>query len=171
MKALLVIDMLRDFIDRTGSLSCGESCRRIVPFVRKKIEEFHRRGRLVVFVRDSHRPDDLEFSLFPRHSVRNSPGAEIIPDLPVGKRDIMVPKTRYSGFYGTKLDRILKERKVTEVHVVGVLTSICVMDTVGGLRNRDYPVIVYRKGVADADPKFHRLSRDRMRKIYGAKIV
>ncbi len=110
-------------------------------------------------------------SVFPRHSVRYSQGAEIISELPVGKKDIMVPKTRYSAFYGTRLDKILKENKITEAHVVGVLTSICVMDTVGGLRNRDYPVIVHKKGVADADPEFHRFSLERMRKIYGAKIV
>lgn len=171
MKALLVIDMLKDFINRDGALYCGDSSRKIIPFVQKKIEEFHRKRQLVAFIRDAHRPDDLEFKLFPRHSVRNTPGAEIIAELPVGKKDVMVPKNRYSAFYGTKLEKILKEHKVTEVHVLGVCTSICVMDTVGDLRNRDYPVIVYRKGVADFDPEFHRFSLARMRKIYGAKIV
>ena len=171
MKALLVIDMLRDFIDKDGALYCGDSCRKIIPFVRKKIEEFHRKRQLVVFVRDSHRPDDLEFKLFSRHSVRNTPGAEIIAELPVGEKDEMVPKTRYSAFYGTKLEQILKKHKVTEVQVVGVCISICVMDTVGDLRNRDYKVIVYRQGVADFDQDFYRFSLARMRKIYGATII
>ena len=40
MKALFVIDMLKDFINKDGALYCGEQCRKIIPFVKGKIEEF-----------------------------------------------------------------------------------------------------------------------------------
>jgi nicotinamidase-related amidase len=171
MKALLVIDMLRDFILPDGALYCGDEARRIVPFIRGKIEEFHRRRDLVVFIRDSHRPDDLEFRMFPKHSVKGTEGAKIIDDLPVEKSDVLVEKTRYSSFYNTDLERVLRAHQIEEVEVVGVCTSICVMDTVGDLRNRDYPVVVYRQGVADFDPEAHAFSLRRMEKIYGARVV
>jgi len=171
MKALLVIDMLKDFLNKDGALYCGDESRKILPLIKEKIEQFHRKGDLVVFICDSHDPDDLEFRLFPRHCVSGTSGAEVIDELPLGKQDFIVKKTRYSAFYKTKLDEILKKNKVSEVYVVGVCTSICVMDTVGDLRNRDYPVTVYKDGVADFDQKAHKFSLERMEKIYGAKII
>ena len=171
MNALLVIDMLRDFINPDGALYCGDSSRAMIPFVRRQIEEFHRSGEPVIFLCDAHKPDDLEFRLFPRHSVKGSEGARIIDELPVGPLDAIVEKTRYSAFYGTDLDKILRQQHPDEVHVIGVCTSICVMDTVGDLRNRDYPVVVYRQGVADFDPEAHAFALKRMEKIYGARVI
>jgi nicotinamidase/pyrazinamidase len=171
MRALLVIDMLNDFVEKGGALDCGDRAREIVPFVHRKIEEFRREKQLVVFVCDSHRPDDPEFQLFPRHSIKGSEGARIIAALPIGQKDIIIEKTRYSAFTNTVLEKTLRKHRVDRVHIVGVCTSICVMDTVGDLRDRDYPVIVYQDGVADFDPEAHRFSLRRMEKIYGAEIV
>jgi nicotinamidase/pyrazinamidase len=171
MKALLVIDMLRDFLNNDGALYCGESSRKIIPFVKEKIEEFHSNKDLVVFICDSHDSDDLEFKVFPKHCIAGTVGAEIIDELPVDEKDVIIKKKRYSAFYGTNLDQILIDHKISEVHVVGVCTSICVMDTVGELRNRDLTVIVYKNGVADFDPEAHEFALRRIETIYGAKIL
>ncbi|MDI6641914.1 MAG: isochorismatase family cysteine hydrolase, partial [Elusimicrobiota bacterium] len=119
---------------------------------------------------DAHKEDDLEFKIFPKHCIDGTKGAEIIEELRPKSEDIIVKKTRYSGFYNTNLSQILKENKVSEVELVGVCTSICVMDTAGELRNRDYKVIVYKDGVADFDPKAHSFALERMEKIYGCKV-
>jgi len=171
MRALLVIDMLNDFLLESGALDCGDSARKIIPFVQTKIQEFHKKGDLVIFVRDSHQRNDLEFKMFPKHCVAGTKGAEIIHELPVTKKDIMIFKKRYSAFYNTQLDQVLKNKAVKEVYVVGVCTSICVMDTVGDLKNRDYAVTVFKRGVADFDSKAHKFSLARMEKIYGAKVI
>lgn len=171
MKALFVIDMLKDFLNKNGSLYCGDKSRKIIPFVQKKIDEFHRDGNLVVFICDSHDENDLEFKMFPKHCLTGTDGAQIIDELFVEEKDAVVKKTRYSAFYKTNLDNILKDNKISEVHVAGVCTSICVMDTVGDLRNRDYKVLVYKEGVADFDEKAHQFSLERMQKIYGATII
>lgn len=171
MKALFLIDMLKDFLNKGGALYCGEESRKIIPFVKEKIEEFHNTGNIVVFICDSHDPNDAEFKIFPKHCVINTEGAEIIDELPVSEEDIVIKKRRYSAFYGTDLDKALKHYKIEEVEVVGVCTSICVMDTVGDLRNRDIPVVVHKNGVADFDKKAHKFALQRMDKIYGAKVV
>lgn len=170
MKALFVIDMLKDFLNKNGALYCGDSTRKIIPFVKEKIEEFHKKGDLVVFICDSHDEDDLEFNMFLKHCVTNTEGAKIIEELPVEENDIVIKKKRYSAFYGTDLDKVLEDHKISEVHVLGVCTSICVMDTVGDLRNRDLTVIVWEKGLADFNEQAHDFSLRRMEKIYGAKI-
>ena len=171
MKALLIIDMIKDFINPDGALYCGDTSRKIIPFIKGKIDEFHRSNGLVVFLCDSHEEDDLEFKMFPKHSVAGTEGAEIIDEMPVGEKDIIIRKKRYSAFYGTNLDVVLQENDVNEVNVVGVCTSICVMDTVGDLVNRDYEVIVCKKGVADFDQKAHQFALERMSNVYGAKVV
>lgn len=171
MKALFVIDMLKDFLNKNGALYCGDASRRILPFVKGKIEEFHSKGDMVIFLCDSHKEDDLEFRMFPKHCVDGTEGAQIIDELPVGKKDVIIKKTRYSAFYNTNLDNVLKDKPISEVHVVGVCTSICVMDTVGDLRNRDYKVLVYKNGVADFDERAHQFSLERMEKTYGAEII
>lgn len=170
-KALLVIDMLRDFLEPEGALFCGEKARRIIPFVIKQIETFHQKGDPVIFICDAHKRHDPEFKLFKPHCLKGSKGAQIIPELPLKPEDIVVSKTRYSAFYQTNLEDLLKKKGITDVYVTGVCTSICVMDTVGDLRNRNYEVYVFRQGVADFDPRAHRFALERMAKIYGAKII
>ena len=167
--ALIVVDMLNDFLDQNGALYCGQSARDIIPVVRLRLEAHRRAGSLVVFLQDAHAEDDREFERFP-HCVAGTWGSRVVEALAPRPGEPVLPKTRYSGFYGTELEKILAEYGPQEVEVVGVCTSICVMDTVGGLANRDYVTLVPRAGVADFDAGAHRRSLDRMERLYGATI-
>jgi len=169
--ALIVVDMLNDFVNEKGALYCGKSSREIIPFIVEEINRVREIKGLIIFLQDNHNKNDPEFRMFPEHCVAGTWGAQIIDEIEVKPEDVIIPKKRYSGFYGTELDKILKENNITDVKIVGVCTSICVMDTVGDLRNRDYPVTVFKKGVADFDPEAHKFSLKRMQKIYGAKII
>jgi nicotinamidase/pyrazinamidase len=60
---------------------------------------------------------------------------------------------------------------VEDVYVVGVMTSICVMETVKELFDRDMPAIVYREGVVDADPEAHAFALKQMQRVFGATVV
>ncbi len=169
-QALIVVDMLNDFIEEGGALDCGPAARAIVPFIGTRLDAFRRTGDPVIFLCDAHAPDDREFEKFPRHCVTGTRGAEIIPALAPLAGETVIAKTRYSGFYGTDLERILAAEGLGTVEVVGVCTSICVMDTVGGLANRDYRVRVPADGVADFDPRMHAFALKRMKQLYGAEV-
>jgi nicotinamidase-related amidase len=169
--ALIVIDMLNDFIEEGGALDCGPAARGIVPFVRRRIEAFRRAGDPVIFLRDAHAPDDPEFQKFPPHCVAGTRGAEIIAELAPRPGETVIAKRRYSGFYGTDLEKVLAAAGIDTVEVVGVCTSICVMDTVGGLANRDYRIRVPMDGVADFDPRMHAFALQRMKQLYGAEVA
>ncbi|MBW2145934.1 MAG: cysteine hydrolase [Deltaproteobacteria bacterium] len=170
-KALIVVDMLKDFVEPDGKLYCGETAQAIISFVRNKIEEFHRSGETVIFLMDNHAPDDPEFRMFPPHCVAGTSGAEVIDALPVLPEDYRVPKTRYSGFFRTNLEEILQKEAPKEVHLVGVCTSICVLYTCADLRNRDVDVVVYKEGVADFDPEAHIFALKNIEKVLGARLV
>ncbi len=170
-KTLLVIDMINDFIDPAGTLYCGETARRIVPVVASLIEHFDREGHSIIFLCDAHQEDDEEFQLFRPHAVRGSRGARIIPELQVPPGAVVMEKTRFSAFHETDLGLTLAEQKPDEVWVSGVCTSICVMDTVGDLRNRGYQPVVVENAVADFDAQFHDFALVRMERVYGARRI
>ena len=170
-RVLLVIDMLNDFIDPGGALYCGETARAIIPAVRRLVDFFSENDLPVIYLRDAHAEDDREFELFSRHSVKGTWGSLIIPELEPPAGAILVDKTRFTGFYGNNLDEIVAEARPEEVWVSGVVTSICVMDTAGDLRNRDYSVVIPVDAVADFDPSFHAFALERMKRVYGARLV
>ena len=167
--ALIIVDMLNDFIRKEGALYCGETAEAIVPFIQLRLAAFRAQGALIVFLQDSHDAADREFERFPRHCVAGTWGNEIIAELAPRPEERVIPKKRFSGFYGTPLEALLDAGGAQTVEVVGVCTSICVMDTVGGLADRDYGVVVPARGVADFDPQNHAFALKRMQAIYGAR--
>lgn len=163
-RALLVIDMLHDFMDPRGALYCGDQAAAIIPPALALLEEHRRQGSLIIFVADSHPADNLEFQLFPAHCVTGTPGAAALPGFQPQAGEHWLTKTRYSAFYGTELEDILARERVDEVHLCGVCTSICVMETCSDLRNRDLKAVVHEQSVGDFDPQAHTFALQRMRK-------
>ncbi|MDW7668913.1 MAG: isochorismatase family cysteine hydrolase [Bacillota bacterium] len=171
MKILLVIDMLKDFMDREGVLYCGEDSEKIIPFIKNKIKEFQKDDAPVIYIADNHQEHDKEFEMFPKHCVKGTEGAEILGELLI-EDALVVKKSRYSGFFNTNLEELIyKYGKNIEVHVVGVCTNICVMYTVEELRNRDIDTYVYKDGVASFDIKAHEFALKQMESVLGAKVV
>ncbi len=170
-RVVIVVDMLRGFLEPGRPLDCGEAARAIIPAVRRTIEEETARGATVLWVADNHAPDDKEFAMFPPHCIRGTAEAEIIPALAdlVDAANVL-PKTRYSGFYGTDLDARLARLQPDIITVVGVCTDICVLHTVADARNRDYAVIVPAECVATFDPAAHRFALDHLRRVLGAVV-
>ncbi len=171
-KVLLVVDMLEGFLREGYPLYCGKQAEAIIPFVRKKVEEYAQSGDLVVFIADQHDPDDKEFQRFPKHCVKGTKEAEVISELQgIAKREVLVPKRRYSGFFQTNLEQILAQENPELIEVVGVCTNICVLYTVEELANRDYKIRVYRDGVASFDQEAHQWALKQMESVLGAEVV
>jgi len=171
-RAVIVVDMLRGFLEARYPLDVGEAGRAIIPAVRHRIVDEAARDAAVFWVTDSHAPDDAEFAMFPPHCIRGTAEAEIVPAL----ADLIIPanvlpKTRYSGFYGTDLAARLATLSPEIVTVVGVCTDICVLHTVADARNRDYAVVVPADCVASFDDASHRFALDHMRRVLGATIT
>jgi nicotinate phosphoribosyltransferase len=168
--AVLVIDMLRGFLEAGYPLCCGERARRIISPITKLLKQETSRGSRVFFVCDSHDPDDLEFRMFPPHCVAGTTEAEVIPELSEFPGEI-VKKKRYSAFYGTDLEKQLQQLRPEKLIVCGVCTDICVCHTVADARNRDYLVEVPVDCVASFDAKAHRFALEHIEKVLGANLT
>ena len=167
---VLVVDMLVGFLEAGHNLYCGDDARGIIPNVRRLIEEEQARGSAVIFLCDNHDPHDLEFQMFPVHCVRGTRETEIIPEL-AGLSGEIVPKKRYSGFFGTDLERRLADLRPEKIIVCGVCTDICVMHTTADARNRDYAVEVPVDCVASFDEEAHTSALRHMETILGARLT
>ncbi|MDP2949649.1 MAG: isochorismatase family cysteine hydrolase [Chloroflexota bacterium] len=167
---VLVVDMVRGFCEEGYPLYVGETIRQIIPNIRRLLDEEKGKGSRVIFVCDNHAPDDQEFEMFPPHCIRGTEEAEIVPELREFA-DEVIPKTRFSGFYGTHLEERLRELGPDKVIVVGDCTDICVLHTVADARNRDYRVEVPADCVATFDQEAHRFALRHMEKVLGAKVT
>ena len=168
--AVLVIDILRGFLEEDYPLYCGAKARRIIPYIQDLIEQELAKGSKVFFICDNHDPDDLEFKTFPAHCVTGTAEAEVIPELSQYEGEIILKK-RYSAFYGTQLGEKLKKLKPEKIIACGVCTDICVLHTVANARNRDYPVEVPIDCVASFDEKAHHFALEHVKKVLGANLT
>jgi len=169
-RAVLVVDMLKGFLEEGYPLYVGDKARRIIPNIQGLLEQELAQGSKIFFVCDQHEPDDLEFKMFPPHCIAGTPEAEVIPELAKYPGEI-IPKKRYSAFFNTSLEEKLKQLKPDKIIVCGVLTNICVMHTVADAKNRDYYVEVPVDCVASPDEQAHQFALDHMAKVLGAKLT
>ena len=170
-RALLVIDMIEDFAREGGALYCGPTMGEIIPVIQKELSRSRSAGEPVIYLTDNHVPDDAEFKVFPPHALAGTKGAEIIPELAPGDEEDVIPKRRYSGFFGTDLDITLREKGVDTLRLVGDCTNICVLYTAADARNLGYAVEVVHDGVTSFDEEAHRDALRELEKTLGAKVI
>jgi len=169
-KVILVIDMVRGFLEEGHPLYCGAKARDIIPNIQRLLEKELKQGAKVFYPCDHHKPDDPEFKLFPPHCIEGTPESELILELSQYHGEI-IPKRHFSAFYGTSLERKLKELNPEVIVICGVCTDICVMHTVADARNRGYEVEIPVDCVASVNDKAHFFALEHMEKVLGAKLV
>jgi ureidoacrylate peracid hydrolase len=81
--------------------------------------------------------------------VRDTWNTDIVDELTPHDDDIVLYKNRYSGFYNTGLDELLRDRGIDTLIVVGATTSVCVESTVRDATFRDYRCLVVEDCVAE----------------------
>ncbi|MDH3975853.1 MAG: cysteine hydrolase [Deltaproteobacteria bacterium] len=168
-KALLIIDMLNDFVLEGAPLEVP-STREIIPAVKREIEAARAEGAPVIYVCDAHAPDDREFSIWPRHSVRGTEGAQVVHALKPDRDDIIVEKTTYSAFYKTDLEKVLNKLAVKELIITGCVTNICIMYAASDAVLRGYAVTVPRDCSAWLDVEDHDFAFRQMKNVLKVNV-
>jgi ureidoacrylate peracid hydrolase len=74
--------------------------------------------------------------------IRDTWGTDIVEDLKPEAGDVVLYKTRFSGFYETELDSVLKTAGIKQLIVTGCTTSVCVESTIRDAFFRDYRCIL-----------------------------
>jgi nicotinamidase/pyrazinamidase len=168
--ALLVIDMLNDFIEEEGNLLVP-GAKRIVPRISEILKDARNQKIPVIYITDSHRDDDLEFQNWPPHAISNTWGGTVIDALEPLPIEYIVPKRRYSAFFGTDLDMLLREIEVDKIYLAGVLTNICVYATAMDASMRNYKVAVFRDAVASMSEETDQFIFHQLEEVLQAELL
>ena len=140
--ALLVIDVLVSsepdtvYDPQPDEARFNENCIRMTKAAREA-------GLPVIFTNDDHIEGlDLELELWGPHGIHGK--VTNLPELEAGTgaRDYFVPKRRYSGFFGTSLDLLLRELGVRTIIAIGADTNICVLHTLADAYFLGYETVV-----------------------------
>jgi nicotinamidase-related amidase len=135
--------MLNDFV--YGALACDRG-KAIIPATAQLLDAARKADVPVIFCNDAHlRGIDRELALWGDHAIAGTEGAKVIPELNPSDKDYMVPKRRYSGFFQTDLDILLKELGVQTVIMTGLHTHMCVRHTSADAFSLGYDVIVAKQ--------------------------
>jgi ureidoacrylate peracid hydrolase len=140
--AVLVVDMLNEFLSEGGQMVLLEGRTTIDP-IKRLVQAARRSSTRVIWVCDEHpHPEDREFQKRVPHCFSGTWGAEIVKELTPLADEIRIGKRRYSGFFETDLDLRLRDWNVSQLVVSGVVTNICVRSTVHDAFFRGYQVVV-----------------------------
>ncbi len=156
--ALLVIDMQRFFLDPSSpSFTCGGLA--LLPNIRKLIIAYRSRGIPVIYTRHVHHPGLLDAGImgwwWQGMCLEGSPGSEVHPDIAPQSGEKEILKHRYSSFYNTDLETILRVLKVEDLVITGIMTNMCCESTARDAYFRDYRVFFLADGTGTITEEMH----------------
>lgn len=168
--ALLVVDMVRDFAHPQGALPVPDAVE-IIDDIAELAGEARGKGIPVIYANDAHEPDDEEFEKWPPHAVSGTPGAEVVEELEPHPEDHVVEKKRFSAFFDTELDSLLRGLDVGHLVITGTVTNICVLATALDATMRGYEVTVPRFAVAGLDSEDHEYALKQIDQVLGGEVL
>lgn len=148
--ALIVVDMVKDFTDPEGLVFYPQN-REILPRIVEVVNRCRAHGMTIIYIQNCYRKDKPEKNLVNMrpNCIEGSGGEKLDPMLPVDEMaDYIIKKRRYSAFFATDLDLVLRENKIENTVIVGTKTNCCIRATVTDAFYLDYNAIVLRDCVA-----------------------
>ena len=151
--ALLILDMQRYFLD-PRSHAFIPSAPIILPRIKILTQQFEYKNLPIITTRHLNSEDDAKLmKTWWRDMIREeNPMSEIIPDIPTY---ITITKHQYDAFYNTTLEKILRDEKVEQIVVTGVMTHLCVESTIRSAFIRGFTVFLPIDTTATYSKEFH----------------
>jgi nicotinamidase-related amidase len=156
---LMIIDMQNDFIAEGAPVEAAGG-RDIVPTIKTIAGYLRNKGVPVIYTQEIHRKELIDFGLElereePLHCIEGSKGVEIVDELMPEPQDHIIQKRRYSPFYGTDLDVLLKGLGKKTLLLTGVGTNVCVYAAALDGQQLGYRIVALRDGTAGAEAYLH----------------
>lgn len=146
--ALLIIDMQNDFLS-PDSPRCMADVRRVIPAIVKLATMARKKGWSVIHVVRQHDSSGCDIEKFRLNLFESNPflvegtwGAGEVEELTPEPGDIVIGKTRFSAFMGTKLDLILRRLEIERLVICGAQYPNCIRATAVDGLSFDYDVAI-----------------------------
>jgi nicotinamidase-related amidase len=157
--AMIVVDMQNDFV-ASGAAMETPAARAVVPKLAEALKICRDAGIKIIYTAHVHRRDGSDMGLFDdmhppianrEALVDGTPGVDIYSDVAPAPGEHVIKKHRYSGFFGTDLDMILREWGVDTVIISGTTTENCCHATARDAMFRNYRVVFLSDATATYD--------------------
>lgn len=146
--ALLLIDLQNDFVEPGAPLETAMAYKSL-PKLKELMAFCRDKGITLIYTRHAHDDDGSDMGLFKdiypglgqrQALIEGQRGAEIYEEIAPRKGDIVVRKQRYSGFFETNLDLILRSKGIKDVAIAGATSEDCCLATARDAMYRGYRV-------------------------------
>lgn len=175
--ALIVIDITRDSLSPASDSGIAlEGAPQAIDNARRVVDAARENGVPVIWIQELHRPSGIDFGreldgAETVHCVEGAPGSRFIEDFAPRADEFYVPKRRYSAFFATDLEILLKGLKVETLILVGFLTDVCVHYTGADAHQHDYRIRVVREAVAGSSVAAHEASLNALEYLQSGAVV
>lgn len=175
--AFLIIDMQRDFLDEDSPLLVDAGLEAL-PHIERALAATRETGIPVIHVFRHYRADgsDVELTRYRTWKsnggslVPGTPGAQIPESIEPIEGEYLIVKQRWSAFFQTELDLLLRRLGVKQVILTGVQTPNCIRGTAWDANSLDYETIVLTDGTNAANSEVHQANLFDMKNI-GIKLM
>jgi maleamate amidohydrolase len=172
--ALVLVDVIAAFFTPGSSTYYYPASAQVLPPLRTLLRVARERGTLIVHAAERHRPglQDFEYRKLPRHcQLDDEESAYVDGFAPSGSpQEIGLPKRRYSAFYATDLDLLLREQGIERLMVAGVKTNVCVRATIQDAFAAGYEVLLVREATNSNRPHLAAASLEDIDRYFGRVI-
>jgi nicotinamidase-related amidase len=171
--ALVLIDVLDAFFE-PGRPAYYPASAEVLEPLREVLARARDNNRLVVHAVERHRPGlvDFEHQKIPVHCEIGDDQSPYVKGFePRGtQREIELPKRRYSAFYATDLDLLLREQGVRTLVIAGVKTNVCVRATVQDAFAAGYKVVLPQEATNSNRPHLAEASLEDIDRYFGSVV-
>jgi nicotinamidase-related amidase len=169
--ALLITDMQNDFVHPDGALFVP-SAPPTIPNIQSLLFKARSAQAPIVFMQDTHLQNDKEEKIWPAHCQIDTWGWNIHSDLEPQNGELKLQKGRYDAFYGTSLEHYLRNVwNVKKLIIVGTVSNICVLHTVGSANLRWLQIIIPADGISALSEFDQALTLHQVANLYYGDIV
>lgn len=156
--ALMVVDMQKFFLNpESPTFTCGGLA--ILPNIKRLITASRDAGRPVIFTKHVHHPDNIDAGImgwwWEGMCLEGSPESEIHDKIAPLHNEKVILKHRYSAFYNTDLETILRCLRIEDIVICGVMTNMCCESTARDAYYRDYRVFIPADGTGSINEEMH----------------
>lgn len=172
--ALIVIDMQKAFIEAESPL-CIAGAKSTIPACASAIEAARSKGIPVFFVKRQYRENgsDVELTRYdkwkngkPLAPGSHGPLSEEFPvELTPGEDDYVIVKPRWSAFFGTELDIILRRLQIRTVVLTGTTTPNCIRTTCYDANSLEYNVVILEDCCSSMTPEIQKANIEDMERM------
>ena len=168
---LLVVDMQKFFINET-SHAYIPSVRAIIPRIKKLINVYSKNGLPIIFTRhiNSKQNANLMEKWWNNLITAQNSLSQISAEFDISK-GIVLKKSQYDAFYETSLEKILREKEISQIVICGVMTHLCCETTARSAFVRGFEIFFTIDGTATYNENLHLSSLRNLAQGFATPVI